>query len=191
MTTTATYNATTDDCWGQYEPDPPYTGSFEDTVNVLYIAHGAGYGIAKTWIPFTVTLPAGIVITTATIKWYASQSRADSIAVKIGCEDADNPSKPATWAALNGRVMTTAFLAASISDYTAGNQYSYTITSAVQEVLSRAGWASGNTLAVLIHNNGTSDDLRQQFAAYEHATYAQASLEIVYEPFIPRFSGLI
>ena len=128
-----------------------------------------------------VNLPQGLQIISATVYWTASRSRSDGCATKIGCEDADNPSAPTSKADISGRVLTSSYITASLAAYTAGVEYSYDVTGAVQEVLNRAGWAYGNTLAVLCDN--TPGLGRRYIAAAENTTYDGPRLAITYDAF--------
>lgn len=139
----------------------------------------------KAWIPFVVTLPRYQVIVSATLWAYANVTRADTPRNLVGCEDADNPSAPATWADLDSRVMTAAQNDFIFPAFTVGELHSYDVTAAVREVLDRSGWASGNTLAVMFHDNGSSVGEFRKLASFEHATLAPPYLEVIY----PRFVG--
>jgi hypothetical protein len=54
------------------------------------------------------------------------------------------------------------------------------ITSAVQEVINRAGWSSGNDLVVLGDNSGSTGAEWQGFASFDHATILEPRLVINY-----------
>jgi hypothetical protein len=139
----------------------------------------------KVWIPFVVSLPRYQVIVQATLWAYATVTRSDTPRNLVGCEDADNPSAPTTWADLDSRVMTTGQNNFIFPPFTIGELHSYDVTAAVQEVLDRPGWASGNTLAVMFHENGSSVGEFRKLASFENATYDPPYLEVIY----PRFIG--
>jgi len=178
-------NAGAGDCWGDAH------GNFVTNGTFLWVGGTPDIdGDPRTWIPFTVPLPR-ITIVSATLKWRATQTRSEGVSVSICCEAADNPSTPGSNADIFGRVLTTARLNTSLAAYTTGDEYSYNVAAPVQEVLSRAGWVAGNTLAILVKDNGTSSDNRRQVASVENTSYAQAILEIVIPKFIPRNGGVI
>ena len=170
----STYDA---DCFGSPAP------AFNNTGTSVYVGDLAAAGAnGKSWLPFTVDIAKDTVITSATLKVRASgNSSGTTVKLKIGCEAADNPSAPTNWTQLNSRTLTTAYtLNNNVAAWTAGTEYTFDITTAVQEILNRAGWASGYTLAVMVNDNGSSVDTNRGFAASEHATYAAAILSIDY-----------
>lgn len=137
------------------------------------------------WIPFTVNLPQRITLISATVYWTATRDRSDTCATYIGCEDADDPSTPTSLTDIRNRVLTSNFSTVNpIEGYTTGTEYGYDITDAVQEVLDRAGWAYGNTLAVYCDN--TPGIGRRYIAASENATYDPPRLVIEFEDFVPQ-----
>ena len=158
---------------------------FNDAVYDWLGSLGAG-AECKSWIPFTtVSLPKGARIISATLKMYAeASSAATTVKVKVGCEAADNPSAPTTWATLDARTLTTAYSAITLPAWTAGTQYSLDVTSAVQEIVNRAGWAAGNKIAILIQDNAGTDT--HKGSSFDSATYGDPTLEIVYTTFIPQ-----
>jgi hypothetical protein len=176
MSTTVAINTTADDLYGNSN------SVFRDTYAYINVGKNASGYTYKSWIPFTVALDQGLQIDSATLKLRAYNGQAgDTCKIKIGCVAADNASKPGSWASLNGLTMTTAYTAdASVAHWSAGNEYTYDITTAVQEVLDRGGFSNGNVIAVLIVDNGSSTGAERDIAAYEDTSYAQAILEIVY-----------
>ena len=135
----------------------------------------------KTWLPFVVNLPKNERITTATLKIYANESLSGATCKCLfGCEAADSPAAPTNWATLNARVMTTAYTTDNnVSSETAGALYSWDITTAVQEILNRAGWVANNTLAILMHDNGSSS-MAYRGLANANSAYTDPVLEVVY-----------
>lgn len=63
---------------------------------------------------------------------------------------------------------------------TATGVQNFTVTSIVQEIVDRAGWASGNDMAFGLFNNSGSDIHQLSVAALEHATLQEAHLDIDY-----------
>lgn len=189
MSTTMVLSAGVGDCWGTP------AGFFYQGTGTLFLGHDTGVGnthLTRVWIPFTVNLPKGKLIASATLKFVASQDRSDTIDVQIGCEAADNPSTPNN--AGDGdsgdvtiRPLTSAYTSYSPGAFTAGTEYSVGVTAAVQEILNRAGWASGNTMAIFIKSLSTgANDWRRLIASNEHATYTEPKLEIYITGFVPK-----
>lgn len=106
----------------------------------------------------SVPVAAGSTVSTAYVKFYANGSAGtlSSVAVNIyGC-DADSPTAPATYAQMAALARTTAYTSWTPSAWTTGTQYnSPSIVSAVQEIVDRAGWASGNNMIIIVDNNGS------------------------------------
>lgn len=145
----------------------------------------------RNWIPFTVTLPRLVVISSAILRIVAETSRSETtVSVQFCCENVDTASAPADVTAMFAKSLTTARTSTNLAAYTAGTEYSYDVTSAVQEVIARAGWATGNVLAVMIVDNGTGSSNRRTIATSEHATLAEPKLDITFTKFVPR-GGMI
>ena len=181
MTSVFTISTTAADLWGSS------ADGIENADTKFYIGFAPSGSKAKVWIPFVVNLPKGIVISAATLLIVGETTRTDDCPQKIGCDAADNASAPASWTDLNAKTLTTAFNSTNIANnVVAGTEYQVDVTTAVQEILNRAGWSFGNTLAVLIHDNGTSSGDLHRFAMFEHATYAEPKLQISVPSNIPR-----
>ena len=174
---TFNYTAGAGDCWGSQ------LGAFFATGAFLVFGDTASGGGANSnaWIPFAVNLTKGRVLVSATLKVIASASlSATTCKVRVGCEDADNPSTPSGYVDLLARTTTTAYVEDNnVAAWTAGTEYTFDVTAAVQEVLDRAGWAIGNTLAVILADNGSTDDVGRQIASSENTSYAEAILTVV------------
>lgn len=176
--TTLTISDETGDCTGLG------VATFDATGQTCTIGKSAGGDDWKTWLPFVVPLDKSLVITSATLKVIASGNlSADTMRFKVGCEAADNPAAPILWAQLDGRTLSTAYNTQSFTtNWTAGTEYTFDITTAVQEILDRAGWASGQTMAVLIIDNGSDAGALREFASEENTTKNPPVLEIIYTP---------
>ena len=136
----------------------------------------------KAWIPFVVPLLNSTVLVSATLKLVANTSRSGTTGkLRFGCVAVDDASAPGTWAALNALTMTTAYTDDdSVAAQTAGVEYTWNITTAVQEIINRAGWASGNTIGVLIFENGGDNATQRTLASYDNETYTEPILSIDY-----------
>lgn len=188
MNKTVTLSAGSGDAWAS----KPVNGLFSSTGTELPMG---GIGVtndeAFTWVPFpNCPIGKGKTITSATLKVTATQTvGSGTLTVYIGCEAADNPAAPTTLADLRARVLTAAFTTAGVGPYTAGTQYTYDITAAVQEIINRSGFAMGNTIAVYIQTSITTNASRP-FASSENGTYTPPKLEIVVPYFVPSGDGL-
>lgn len=100
-----------------------------------------------------VTVPNGTTITSATLKIYSEGSDDGTVtAVTVAGVAEDNC---ASWGSSLPSARSRTSATASIGHGgAAGTEYSVTITTLVQEILSRGGWASGNALGLIITATG-------------------------------------
>lgn len=103
-----------------------------------------------------VSVPQGTTITSALLKigGAAGVGGVGSPAVIIHAEDADNPTLPSGGGDLTGRTLTSGV--AFTPSLTSGT-YSFDITSAVQTVINRAGFA-GDKMNIMFKNNGSASN---------------------------------
>lgn len=185
---TLTYNCGTGDCYGSVG-----AGLFDNSGGNLYVSTESDSinQHLRTWFPFaSITLSRNARILSATLKVTATTtSGANTTNIKVGCEAADSPANPANVSDLLGRSLTTALLSTSIAQYVNATVYSYDITTAVQEILARAGWAYNNTIAAIIDSNDTTPRRRQIASANSGVNMAQ--LVIVPDSFVPRSGGMV
>lgn len=111
----------------------------------------------------TVTIPAGSTINSAAMSVNAQgveNGQPATIHTRVFCEAADDPG---AWDTTTHRIdtatATTAFADWDPSAWGVGS----TVTgpdfaSAVQEVIDRGGWASGNAVAILVRDDGSSSN---------------------------------
>lgn len=120
-----------------------------------------------------VTIPQGATITSASFSMRGNSTYNASpnvIKFHVSCQAADNAAALSTASGnLNSttRARTTADTAWTQTSVTGGSRSSVDITTAVQEVINRAGWASGNALVVLVdtHADTTAGEW-QDYDAY-------------------------
>ncbi len=104
-----------------------------------------------------VLLAQGATIRKATLRLHCTSINTSVTTFRIAAENVDN-SAPLAAATndISGRARTTAqTIAIRIHDLPDGD-YDFDITSAVQEVINRAGWASGNALTIILHSPDSS-----------------------------------
>jgi hypothetical protein len=142
----------------------------------------------RTWIPFVVGIPQGKQIVSATLRWVATDARTEDFNITLTCEAADNASTPANGTALMAKSVT-AGTTVAVPDHVVGVEYSHDMTTAVQAVFNRAGWASGNTLAIIIDDAGATGSQRREVASFENVSYAEPKLDIVIN-YVPKSGGV-
>ena len=134
-----------------------------------------------------VTIPNAATITSATftLKAQATWASPGTISYLVSAQAADDPTTFTT--AVNQlttgtRPRTTAVSAAWVlSSVTAETDYSIDITSVIQEIVNRAGWASGNDMVIIIDTGvPTTAGEWQDFYSYDNTPSKAPKLDIVY-----------
>lgn len=126
-----------------------------------------------------VTIPPGSTIDAAYVTVEGVSTAVDDPNVNIHCEASDNALDFATGSAASLRSLTTAFTQWTATGIGTGRTNSPSIVAAIQEVINRAGWASGNALMVLMV--GRSDAASQlRVDSYELAPEQAAAVHIEY-----------
>ena len=124
----------------------------------------------------SVTIGQGDTITSAVFSLKADSTYSASpnvVKIYVSAQDSDNAAALTTTSGdlnASGRPRTTATTVGVVTSITGGNWYDFDITAAVQEVVDRAGWASGNALVVLIdtHEDTTTSEW-QDWKSYDAA----------------------
>lgn len=130
-----------------------------------------------------VTIPQGATIDSAILRIVASTTRAvDTALTDLVGEDADNATAPTDWDDWVGRARTSARVAwDNIPQWTSGTAYdSVDMSSVIQEIVDRAGWASGQALNIFWEDDGSSEGALRDGSSHEHATHAPVELRVTY-----------
>jgi len=116
---------------------------------------GCVYDDIGSGISDTVTIPQGATISSALLDFHLSEKGAGgNPSIKTYGIDVDDVSPFGTDM---GQAQTTAVTNQSVAA-PQGENFGITVTSQVQEIVNRAGWANGNNLGFYIFNNGSSDN---------------------------------
>lgn len=115
-----------------------------------------GTEVYAAWRFTSVTIPQGQTITSATLTLEATSNDSDTIHLWIYGIAEDNTASLSSDP--DGRTKTTARRQYDQAGVTGGNLYVIDVTTIVQEILNRGGWASGNALAFITDDNGTSNN---------------------------------
>lgn len=185
--TTLTISTTTNDAWCS-----PALGDFFNSLTYLYVGGSAeDTDLVRAWIPFTVTIPKRTLIS-ATLRVVASANGdTTDIVIEVAASAEDNATQPTTQAQLSAKTATTAKIAGATLPSSIGVEYSYDVTTIIQEILNRAGWVSGNVIGILISTTTASSTRRCEIASSENVTYAEAKLDLVFPGYVPKGSGII
>ena len=135
--------ASTDDAWQNA------AGTVDTTAAII-----GTLSTGNMWAGFrfnNVTVPQGATINTATLQLYLNTTANDDLVADFYCEAADDAGTFTTGASnISSRSRTTAKASVSATAIGVG-WYSVTgLAAAVEEVTDRAGWASGNDLAIIL-----------------------------------------
>lgn len=157
--------------------DARESGAGAVAINGATLALSSG----SAWLGFrfnSVTIPQGSTINSAGLEVYVDSTAADDPDVDIYCEDADDAGTFTTGANdISSRSLTTAKTNWSAGGVGAGFKTAGDITSAVQEVINRGGWSSGNDLVVIFDSLSSSN---LTIRAYDSNPAEAATLVIDY-----------
>jgi hypothetical protein len=137
-----------------------------------------GNQIISAWRWTSVTIPQGATINSATLTLIVDSTVTASIGSSIKGIDEDNTSDFSSDP--TGRATTTVGHPFSVVNPTGGNSKVITITEAIQEIIDRVGWASGNALGLLTDDDTTSNDNIIDFKSYEGDSTKAALLDVDY-----------
>lgn len=158
----------------------PSTYSATATVNVF----GNSSGSVSNWLRFlSVTIPNAATITSAVLTFTAASNlSANTDNCRIVAFDEDNSAQPTNYANVNGRAQTSAHVDwSAIGAWTSASTYnSPDIKSVIQAIVNRAGWSSGNALAIAVIDNSSSANAYRFANAYDTSTTTCAKLAITY-----------
>lgn len=143
--------------------------------------------VYAAWRWDNVTIPQGATITSAYLTLVAYDNDTDAIQRKIYGFDEDDTATLTS--APGGRTKTTAAVDWDINGQTANQtQTSGDIKSIIQEIVNRAGWASGNALGMITVDDGSTTFKALQHYAYDGDSTKAAYLEINYSGASPSAS---
>lgn len=135
----------------------PNLGVVADAALLLPGSHGTNDEYSAAVRFTSVTIAQGATINSASFSMRSNldyDATPNVVKYLVSCQAADNAGALATSGStdLDGatRPGTTADATWTVTTLTAGTRYSVDITAAVQEVINRAGWVSGNAIVVLI-----------------------------------------
>lgn len=162
--------------------DDGYWGTFGFVTNTagVYVS-SAGGGVTSSFGRVTgATVPNAATISSAiaTLKRYTGDT--GTIDYKVDCYAEDNATAPTSGADAAGRTHTTANTTGSVSGGSAEADWAVDITSAVQEVVNRAGWASGNAIVVTWIHGGVNAFTTLLGYAYDGDAAKAPKLDITY-----------
>lgn len=124
-----------------------------------------------------VTIPPGAIVSAAVLTVVPTGAD-DNANILIKAEDVDNAVSFVTNADVTSRARTTASVDWA-EDNVPVDGSSPDIAAVIQEVIDRAGWASGNALVVFLDGKSNINK-KLSLASFEHATLNSVKLDITY-----------
>jgi hypothetical protein len=158
-----------DDC------EVDFAGAGSIILNHEHVTLGAGAAGSTLGSGFrfrNVTIPQGATIVSAIVEVESDGADAnDTCNVTIYGDDTDDAAVFSTYADYVARADTTAHIHwDAIPHWFAGTHYQTPdISTVVQEIVSRAGWVSGNSMAILMDDNVSSVNAFRRPVAWDHA----------------------
>lgn len=116
-----------------------------------------------------ITIPAGRTISSATITINVVSGASDDINTAIYLNDVDSAANFTDEADVTGRVLTTATVTWSETGLGIGLATSPNFAAALQEVIDRGAWASGNAICVIFFSSGLGGNRQCTFSSSEGA----------------------
>lgn len=148
----------------------PAIGPLTSGNSVVYLGNIMAVGMNQAGFRFTgVTIPQGATIDDAVILFTRQAAASAETDMRFYCEDVDSADPHDTAAEFTGASTTTAFTEHDLNTFWTSASVSGVITTAVQEVIDRAGWVSGNDLVVMV-KEGTTTTVDINAAVYGGGT---------------------
>jgi uncharacterized repeat protein (TIGR01451 family) len=129
-----------------------------------------------------VTIPRGSTINSASVTFRATAS-SSTATMNVYGQDADNALTFTTGSAnISGRTSTSATVSWSMGSWTSGSNHTTAdLSTVVQEIVNRTGWASGNAL-VIMGRMPSGQSTNKTVEAYDNTGTNPPSLTICYVP---------
>lgn len=147
---------------------------FNSSWNNMIIGDSAGT-FYHSWhrVP-SVTIPNGATIDSGYFEPYMRSWGNDGSGTKTNVyfNTADDAVAPTGWADADGKGTTTAFVAWDDENFSEGFKQSGDIAAAVQEIVDRVGWASGQAMMILWKNDSSTDPKRYKGNTIDFGPYA-------------------
>jgi PKD repeat protein len=140
------------------------------TSGTLWLGTGSNANSSYTGLRFTgVTIPPGATITSAHLEFYSPQSQIINFSLRFAGQAADTSATFSNSSRPSGRALTAAFVNHSSNvAWNANTWYSMDeMRTIVQEIVSRPGWRSGNSLAIITRGTSATAFARKFTQSYD------------------------
>lgn len=154
---------------------------FGNTETTTYLGRYLGTYTVLAGYRFTgVTVPNGATITNAYLTFTSYSALSAAVTLTIWGVDADNQAAPTSEATAAAMVETSASVSWSPGAWAAGSTYNTNdISSIIQEIVDRAGWASGNALVIEVFGPASGSGYRLAHTYDYGSGYPQLTIEYV------------
>lgn len=155
-------------------------GTFNNSANDIFFGKSGALTLNSFFRRSSVPIPQAANIISATIALTSFATTAGALTVTISGNDEDNAAAPTTYAGYNAKVLTGATVDWNTSEtWVAESAYtSPDISTIIQEIIDRPGWASGNALMLFIKDNAGS--VLRDVYSYDSTPAKSALLTITY-----------
>lgn len=161
-----------------------YYGTWGLTGTILELGQyhptiGAKFGVRFP----AVTIPQGATINSAKVSFFCNGAQSGTVVnVDIWGEDVDDAAVFSTEANYDGRALTTAKVDwDGIGSWSASTRYDTpSLVAIIQEIIDRPTWVSGNALAILVKNDGSTPGAWRRAGSYDHSAISTSELIIDY-----------
>ena len=154
------------------------------TSNVCWFGH---YGASDLWActrfqTVNVPNPATIDSATYTLTEKSDEGGTYTVDATVRAQAIDDAAAPAAGNLPSDMTLTAAGTNVSYvsTSWTIDEESEITVTSIIQEIVDRAGWAANQDMNIVIVNNGTTGDKDLEFYDYTGSVTACATLDITY-----------
>lgn len=159
--------------------------NFIATGTTLWVGTAANATASFAGLRFTgVTIPRGATITSAHLEIYSTRAQWIQINLQMAADASDNSVAFTTSAKPSQRVLTTSRITHTSNVNWAANSWISLdeIRAVIQEIVSRTGWQSGNSLTIVLKGTSTSTFARKFGATFENNTTRTIRLVVTYSP---------
>jgi len=157
--------------------------SFVTNGTTIWIGTGANPSASFAGLRFAgVTIPRGATIISAHIEVYSTQGQWIAITLQMAGDASDNSAAFSTSSKPSQRPLTTARIThSSDTNWAINTWYSLDeIKAIIQEIVSRGGWQSGNSLSLILKGTSTSAYGRKMGRSFEGGSTQTIRLVITY-----------
>lgn len=160
-----------------------FGSTFNNSADGCFIGVGAAGDIVHSFarIP-SVTVPQGATIESGYMEPWTVSVGHDGVGTKtnIYLNDEDDAVAPTTAAEADALNLTAAFTAWDDQDFAEGRTQSPDLTDEFQEIVDRAGWASGNAMMFVWKDDGSTTGFYHKCSTIEYSSPRPFNLHIQY-----------